>query len=256
MGNWNPNKVNPFAGLFGQKTQQPKPAEPPRRVSMRAMKAVDLKKLSADDVLEVDEFSFNNEAGFQDAGGDVERRDARERAREKALKQGHEPPPGTEKPRAPKKDLPSLKPQSFGAPQAAEVAKAAQAAQAAAARAVAPQKLPARPVDPKFSALVALDGAQDPGFYFVEDRDREGHQEDQEDPELREAVEECIRQLFGVRGIHHVGPGKNDQGEPVIVIAAAEGFTQESMRAVPERVHRFATLVALPFDLVPLRRSR
>lgn len=253
MGNWNPNKVNPFAGLFGTKSQQPKPAEPPRRVSMRAMKAVDLKKLSADDVLEVDEFSFNNEAGMQDASADVERQDARERAREKALKQGHQPPPGTEKPSGPRKDLPSLKPQAFGAPQAAEIA---QAAQAAVTRAVTPQKLPARPVDPKFSALVALNSAQDPGVYFKEDREREGHREEDEDPELREAVEECIRLLFGVRGIHHVGPGKSDSGEPVIVIAAGDGFSQESMRAVPERVHRFATLVALPFDLVPLRRSR
>lgn len=249
--------MNPFAGLFGTKPAQPKPAEAPRRLSMRAMKAVDLKRVSADDVLEVDEFSFSPDGGEE--GGELKERDARERARAKALKAGQQPPPGTEArpkgPKGPKGQLPSLKAEAFGAPQAHEVAKAAQAGVVQRAPA-APQKLPPRPVDPKFTALVALNGAQDPGLYFVEDREREGHREESEDPELRAAVEECIRLLFGVRGIHHVGPGKNDQGQPIIIIAAAEGFTQESMRAVPPKVHRFETLVALPFDLVPLRRSR
>ncbi len=232
MANWNPPKVNPFAGLFGPKPQQAKPVELPRRVSMRAMKAVDLKKLSADDVLEVDEFSIAESAGQEEDFGREEARDVQDRAR-RAAKAG-------------KKDMPALKAESFGPPQAARPDALGTVA----------QKLPPRPVDPKFSALVALDSAKDPGVYFVDDSARENHREEEEDPELREAVEECIRLLFGVTGIHHVGPGKNDQGQPVIIVAAGTGFTQESIRAVPERVHRFATLVALPFDLVPLRRSR
>jgi len=233
VANWNPPKVNPFAGLFGQKAQQPKPAEPPRRVSMRAMKAVDLKKLSADDVLEVDEFSLAEAAGEQE---DFARDQAQDRAKEQARAFT----------KAPRKDMPALKAEAMGPPQTARPDALGTV-----------QKLPPRPVDPKFSALVALDKAQDPGVYFVDDSARENHrEEEEEDPELREAVEECIRLLFGVTGIHHVGPGRNDKGEPVIVVAAATGFTQESMKAVPERVHRFDTLVALPFDLVPLRRTR
>ncbi|HVE82473.1 MAG TPA: hypothetical protein VND93_06485 [Myxococcales bacterium] len=100
-----------------------------------------------------------------------------------------------------------------------------------------------------------LENAKEPGVLYTEDDEREGGRGEEEDPELAEAVEECIRLLFGVRGIHHIGPGTNDQGETVIVVAAGQGFGEESMRRVPERVGRFKTLVALPFDLLPLRRA-
>lgn len=101
-----------------------------------------------------------------------------------------------------------------------------------------------------------LNHARDPGEYFKEDQHDGRHPEDEEDPELRAAVEEAIRLLFGVRGIHHIGPGKDDMGEPVIVIAAGRGFTQVALKRVPAKVHRFRTVLALPYDLLPLRRER
>lgn len=101
-----------------------------------------------------------------------------------------------------------------------------------------------------------LNHAREPGEYFKEDAHDGRHPEDEEDPELRAAVEEAIRILFGVRGIHHIGPGKDDLGEPVIVIAAGRGFTQVALKKVPAKVHRFRTVLALPYDLLPLRRER
>jgi hypothetical protein len=40
------------------------------------------------------------------------------------------------------------------------------------------------------------------------------------------------------------------------LIHVITGFSEASMAKVPSRVHRFPTLVALPFDLLPLRRDR
>ena len=247
MAHWEP-KVNPFGLFGGQRPKVEAQKRMSRRLSMRAMKAVDLEGLAPDDVLEVDEFSV---------GDALEKPEQRE-DRDKPLKDPHaQEQRGAEQarkdPRAQNlkgrdpKGMPSLRPEAFGPPQTARADKA-QGAEV--------PKAPARPVDQSFSALVALDNAQDSGVFFKEDRERDGHTEDQEDPALREAVEECIRLLFGVRGIHHVGPGRNEANEPVIVVAASDGFTAESMKAVPERVQGFATLVALPFDLVPLRRAR
>ena len=102
-----------------------------------------------------------------------------------------------------------------------------------------------------------LNSAREPGVFFREP-DPEGHRRDEdeaEDPELAAAVEECIRLLFGVRGIQRVGPGLDESGEKVILITPMRGFGESSLRAIPERVHRFKTLVALPFDLLPLRRE-
>ena len=246
MAPWEP-KVNPF-GLFGRRPKVDPQKRMSRRLSMRAMKAVDLEGLAPDDVLEVDEFSV----------GEALEKEHQERDEDKALKDKHQQGQrGAEQarkdPRAQNlkgrdaKGMPALRPEAFGPPQTARTDKA---------QGSEPVKAPPRSVDQSFSALVALDNAQDSGVFFQEDRERDGHTEDQEDPALREAVEECIRLLFGVRGIHHVGPGRSEANEPIIIVAASEGFTAESMKAVPPNVKGFATLVALPFDLVPLRRTR
>lgn len=112
---------------------------------------------------------------------------------------------------------------------------------------------------PKGTLYEMLENAKEPGVLFKEDDEErgsrgEGEGEEEEDPELMEAVEECIQRLFGVRGIHHIGPGKNDKGEPVIVISASTGFGEDSMRRVPDQVRGFKTLVALPFEVLPLKR--
>jgi hypothetical protein len=105
-------------------------------------------------------------------------------------------------------------------------------------------------------AMTLLHAAQEAGVFFKEDGHREGHSEDQDDPEMAAAIEEAIRLLFGVQGVLRVGPGVNDAGEQVVVIVAHRGFGEASMKAVPPMVHRFPTLVALPYELLPLRRER
>jgi hypothetical protein len=113
----------------------------------------------------------------------------------------------------------------------------------------------ARPEKPP-DAFTLLRDAKDKGVLFTEDALRDGHSEDQEDPALAEAVEECIRRCFGLRGILRIGPGKNDRQEPIIVVAVTQGFTDVSLSKIPAAVNGFPTLVAIPFDLLPLRRER
>jgi hypothetical protein len=105
-------------------------------------------------------------------------------------------------------------------------------------------------------ALSAMHQAREPGVFFEEHAHQGGEgRPGGEDPELEAAVEEAIRLLFGVRGIHRISPGVNEAKEPVVLIVANRGFSEKSMQAVPPRVRNFPTLVALPYDLLPLRRE-
>ena len=103
-------------------------------------------------------------------------------------------------------------------------------------------------------AFQLLHQAQDKGVYFKEDG--LGGGQEREDPELALAVEEAIRMLFGVRGILRVGPGKNMEDEPVVVVVASQGFGEAQLKVIPPAVHRFPTLLAIPFDLLPLKKER
>jgi len=105
-------------------------------------------------------------------------------------------------------------------------------------------------------AFSVLKEAKDRGVLFQEDWEREGHSEDQDDPELAAAVEEVIQRLFGKSGILRVGPGHNEAQEAVVVVVATQGFTQASLEAIPEKAGRFPTMLALSFELLPLRRDR
>lgn len=105
-------------------------------------------------------------------------------------------------------------------------------------------------------AFALLKEAKEKGVLFQEDWEREGHSEDRDDPELAAAVEEVISRVFGKTGILRVGPGRNEQQDPVVVVVATHGFSEQSLAAIPERAGRFATLVALSFELLPLRRER
>lgn len=113
----------------------------------------------------------------------------------------------------------------------------------------------ARPEKPP-DAFKLLKEAKDRGVLFTEDALHDGHSEDQEDPALAEAVEECIRLCFGLRGILRIGPGKNDKHEAIIVVAITQGFTDANLTKVPAAVNGFPTLLAIPFDLLPLKRER
>ncbi len=140
---------------------------------------------------------------------------------------------------------------------ALRTAQAQQAAQAKAAvpvKAAVPQAQPAsRPSRPP-DAFSVLHAAQDPGVYFKE----EGHNgaAEQADPELSAAIEEAIRLLFGVRGILRVSGGFNQEDQPAIIVVATQGFGEASMKLVPPFVHRFETILAVPYDMLPLKRER
>ena len=105
-------------------------------------------------------------------------------------------------------------------------------------------------------AMQLLNMAQEHGVFFKEDSERGGHSEEHDDPELAAAVEEAIKLMFGVRGVLRIGPGRNQADEAIIVIVAGQGFGEASMRVVPEKVHRFPTLVAVPYDVLPLKKER
>ena len=105
-------------------------------------------------------------------------------------------------------------------------------------------------------AFTLLHQAKDKGVYFKEDEAGAAMAESTEDPELAAAVEEAIRLLFGVKGVMRVGAGRNEADEPVVVVVANQGFGEGSLSVVPEKVHRFPTLLALPYDLLPLKKER
>jgi hypothetical protein len=135
-------------------------------------------------------------------------------------------------------------------------ARPASAASAANLRAVQKNMLAGSMRSEKLpDAFSLLKEAKEAGVLFVEDSQREGHAEELEDPELSAAVEECIRICFGVRGILRIGAGRNDLAEPIIVVSTSHGFSESSLAKVPESVHRFPTLIAIPFDLLPLKRD-
>jgi len=135
-----------------------------------------------------------------------------------------------------------------GATEAVAAASTTSAVKEAAERALKSGKPP--------DAFTLLNQAEPHGVFFKEDYEREGHTEDQEDPELRAAVEEAIRLMFGVRGVLRIGAGRNQADEPVIIIVVGQGFGEAQMMKVPEKVHRFPTLTALPYDVLPLKKER
>ena len=109
---------------------------------------------------------------------------------------------------------------------------------------------PSRPPD----AFAVLHAAQEPGVFFKED----GHHgaAEAQNPELEEAIEEAIRLLFGVRGILRVTGGFNQVQEPAIIIVASQGFGEASLKQIPPKVHKFETILAVPYDMLPLKRER
>lgn len=107
-------------------------------------------------------------------------------------------------------------------------------------------------------AYALLKDAKPAGVYFREDSMHEGRTASGDDGELGAAVAETIRLLAAAhaKGIARVSAGRNEADESVIVIVAAHAFSAASLAAVPEKVHRFRTVVAIPFELLPLRRER
>jgi hypothetical protein len=183
-------------------------------------------------------------------------------SREERSGKGEAPQKPMAKPAAPKQQQPKRANDGFernAVPLQKALQQSVRAAAAEATRSVA-KALPPPPSAPRADkppdAMTFLHGAKEPGVFFNEDAQREGHTEEEDDPELAAAVEETIRVLFGVRGIHRVGPGRNEAGEPVVLVVANRGFGEAAMKAVPEKVHRFPTLLALPYELLPLRRER
>ena len=107
-------------------------------------------------------------------------------------------------------------------------------------------------------AYALLKDAKAAGVYFREDSMRGGGAAPGDDEGLQAAVSETIRLLAAAsaKGVARVCAGRNELDAPIIVIVAAHGFSAGSLAAVPEKVHRFRTVVAIPFELLPLRRER
>ncbi|MFT3841742.1 MAG: hypothetical protein QM723_32430 [Myxococcaceae bacterium] len=133
-----------------------------------------------------------------------------------------------------------------------ELSKAEQLSSVKAVAAAAAKAASEKPLD----AFAVLNQAKDKGVFYREDEHGGSHPEDRDDPALAAAVEETIRVLFGVRGVLRVGPGRNEANEPVVVVVAGNGFTDQSLVKVPLKVHNFDTLLALSYELLPLRRER
>ena len=126
---------------------------------------------------------------------------------------------------------------------------------------MAPQTPPPSRAGKPADAMTLLHSAQDPGVYYKEgDREGGGHHEGQPeeelDPDLLEAVAEATRLLAEVKGIKRIVPGTDQEGAKVVVIVADRGFGEVSMREVPPMIRQFPTLLALPYELLPLRRER
>ena len=155
---------------------------------------------------------------------------------------------GFEGQQGPAQPLKTASTQQTGTARALVPVKATSAAQAASAAPPAPR--PSRPPD----AFSVLHAAQEPGVFFKE----EGHNgaAEQSDPELSAAIEEAIRLLFGVRGILRVSGGFNQEDQPAIIVVATQGFGEASMKLIPPKVHRFETILAVPYDMLPLKRER
>jgi hypothetical protein len=143
---------------------------------------------------------------------------------------------------------PELNSKSAELPNAVTASKTIDAARAAAERMMKAGK----PLD----AFALLQLAEQPGVLFKENGGSEAEVGQPEDPELAAAVEEMISKLFGVKGILRVGAGRNKDDEPVVVVAVGQGFGEASLRAVPEKVGKFPALIALPFDILPLKKER
>jgi hypothetical protein len=84
----------------------------------------------------------------------------------------------------------------------------------------------------------------------------EGRRSAEEDPELALAVEEARKLLEPVKGIRRVAPGRNEEGDRVVLVVAERGFGEAGLNQVPRKVRRFATVLALAYELLPLRRER
>jgi hypothetical protein len=129
------------------------------------------------------------------------------------------------------------------------------------ARPVAEAKLtanppPSRPGHAHKDAFSALKEAQDQGVLLRLEWEQGEHAEENENPELAAAVEEVIRAVFGQPGILRVGPAKDETGAVVIAVVATTGFSHGAFASIPETARGFLVVLALSFDLLPLKRDR
>ena len=105
-------------------------------------------------------------------------------------------------------------------------------------------------------AFALLHAAQPAGVYFKEDGRSAGGVVDGEDARLEAAVRETRRLLNDVAGIERVSAGRNAEDERVIVVVTRPGFGEAQLDLVPPDVQGFSTLMAIPYELLPLRRVR
>ena len=76
-----------------------------------------------------------------------------------------------------------------------------------------------------------------------------------EEANLTVNVSTLRKLLADVKGVERIALGENEDRARVVVVVAGRGFTQGSLSRIPERVRAFGTLLAVPYDLLPLRRA-
>lgn len=116
-----------------------------------------------------------------------------------------------------------------------------------------------RPLD----AMSLLHMAQEEGHFLKEgfggggDGGSEGGEpQDDEDQALLLAVAEARELLAGTRGIERVSPARDERGGRLIAIVTCRGFGEAALHALPKEVRGFPLVLAIPFDILPLRRDR
>jgi hypothetical protein len=86
---------------------------------------------------------------------------------------------------------------------------------------------------------------------------QQDQQQEEVDPEWVAAVQETGQALTGVRGISAVTRGLSDDDERVVLVLTNPGLTNNTFdKLIPSQSRGFPTLVAIPFDALPLRRDR
>ncbi len=73
---------------------------------------------------------------------------------------------------------------------------------------------------------------------------------------LVEAVRAAGKMLAGVKGVHEVLAGRDEDGQTVVLVKADKGLTDDALERIPEQVNGVRTLVVLSYDLLPLRKAR
>ena len=97
----------------------------------------------------------------------------------------------------------------------------------------------------------ALAEAREPGFHFTAQEENT-----QASAEVQRAVQAATRGLASMVGVASIQAGHDARGRPVVQVKAQKGFDAAAFAQLPEAFEGVRTLLALDYDLLPLKRKR